>query len=215
MARGRPSKPGKRHKCGKRISATPYDHGADHVAIARSRFARFHDGKATQQVYDPIGRAWAVGLLENHRFDPAVLRDAGREYAAAFFGHYPTNSGVANYEGEDRRQDAGIIEPIVRLGVEVPRDGRGQWFRRIDSMLDDAGFPAAYAAKSLCCDCYATPDANPPWLERLINDRLAKAGVAVFGQLSVGGDMEMARQAIEGLIALCEGTKPSRQSLAA
>ena len=205
MARGRPSKSGKRHKCGKLIRATPFDHGAEHVTIARARFARFHDGKATQQVHDPIGRAWAVGLLENHRFDPAVLRDAGRDYADRHFRYFPGASGVANYEGDDRR--AGFDSRTD--------DPTGEWYNRIDGMMRDAGFTAYRAAQSLCTECYWTPDNNPPWLERLINDRLAKAGVPVFGQLSVGGDMETARQAIYGLLALCEGTKSNNRALAA
>src|SRR3954465_5803883 len=95
---GRPSKTGRRRlKSGRRTDVAPFDHGAAHVQRRASRFASFQDGKATQQLFDPIGRAWAVGLLENARIDPAVLRDAGRDYAARYWNYYPAAVGVANY----------------------------------------------------------------------------------------------------------------------
>lgn len=207
MARaGRPSKSGRRYKGGKRISAVPYDHGAEHVTAFRARFSGFQGGKAAQQVFDPIGRAWAVDLLENHRFDPAVLRDAGRAYmasrTAAGYALAPT---TANYDGEIRRG----------AGFWGGEDPAGQWHERLDKLLRSAGRAAYDAAWSLCIECQWTPDTNPPWLERLINERLAKAGEPVFGPLSIGGDVETARLAIEGLMAICDGTRAAGASLAA
>lgn len=199
MARGRPSKPGKRHKCGKRIRLTPFDHGADHVARARGRFARFQDGKAGSQVFDPIGRAWAVGLLENERVDPAALRDAGRDYAGRYWSYYPGAAGVSNYEAEDRRgRNHGI-------GLDVA----GDRFRAMDRALKDAGRLAYDALQSLVIDTHWLPDDDPLWLGRLIQARMEGAPPRPDSGPSAG-DAALLAHAIEGLLALASGRRRSR-----
>jgi len=196
---GRPSKSGRRNRSGKRISVAPFDHGAEHIRRLRDRFARFQEGKASQQVFDPLGRAWAVGLLENERIDPAVLRDAGRDYAARYWGYYPCAGGVSNYLDEDRRGRGG--------GLAAAEDPGGERFRMLDARLKNAGRAAYDAAQSLCLDFYWFPDDNPAWLERLINARLIAAGAAAEGQLGTAGDAAILRAALEGLLALTEGAQ--------
>jgi hypothetical protein len=192
MARGRPSKPGKRHKCGKRIRATPFDHGADHVARARSRFARFQDGKAAGQVFDPIGRAWAVGLLENARVDPAALRDAGRDYAGRYWSYYPGAAGISNYEAVDRRG----------RGLAGGMDVAGDRFRAMDRALKDAGRLAYDAVQRLVVDTHWLPDDDPDWLGRLIRSRMGEGDGAPTPE-----DAALLGRAIEGLLALASGRR--------
>jgi hypothetical protein len=195
---GRPNKSGRRRlKSGRRADVVPFDHGADHVRRQRDRFARFQDGKATQQVFDPIGRAWAVGLLENARIDPAVLRDAGRDYAARYWNYYPAAVGVANYLDEDRRA-------AIWPGGEDPG---GEIFQKLDAQLKNAGRKSYDAAHSLCLDFYWFPDDNPGWLDRLINARLFVARDAAMGRLDTPADASTMREALEGLLALAEGAK--------
>lgn len=194
---GRPSKSGRRIRSGRRAEVERYDHGAEHVQRLRSRFARFQDGKATQQLFDPVGRAWTVGLLENGRIDPAVLRDAGRDYAARYWSYYPSTAGVSNYENEDRRGGAWS-------GGEDPG---GERFRRLDDRLKNAGRNTYHAAQSLCLDFYWFPDDNPAWLDRLINARLVAAQAAAVGQLGRPEDAAIMRAAVAGLLALAEGAK--------
>jgi len=191
MARaGRPSKSGRRRlKSGRRVDVEPFDHGADHVRRRSARFARCQDGKAAQQVFDPIGRAWAVGLLENDRIDPAVLRDAGRDYAARYWTYYPATIGVANYLDVDRRGRGGA----------AGEDPGGERFQHLDARLGNAGRGAYDAAQSLCLDFYWFPDDNPGWLDRLIEARLSGGGAAA------GGDADRMRAALAGLLALAEG----------
>lgn len=196
---GRPSKAGRRTKGGKRIAAAPFDHGAEHVQRLRDRFSRFQDGKAAQQLFDPIGRAWAVGLLENERIDPAVLRDAGRDYAARYWNYYPCAGGVSNYLDEDRRGRGG-----------APADGEdpgGERFRKLDAQLKDAGRLSYGAAQSLCLDFYWFPDDNPAWLDRLINARLLAAQAAVAAPPGTPADAAIMHAALGGLLALAEGGK--------
>jgi hypothetical protein len=193
---GRPSKSGRRRsKSGRRTEAVLFDHGAEHVQRLRARFAAFQDGKAAQQVHDPIGRAWAVGLLENARIDPAVLRDAGRDYAARYWGYYPSAVGVANYLDEDRRGE-------FWAGGEDPN---GEIFQIRDAQLKNAGRTSYEAVHSLCLDFYWFPDDNPGWLDRLIEARLGGAG-----QGDGEADAARMRAAVEGLLALAEGMKGGR-----
>src|SRR3954468_8595249 len=192
---GRPSKSGRRRlKNGRRADIEPFDHGAAHIQRLRDRFARCQEGKATQQLFDPIGRAWAVGLLENARIDPAVLRDAGRDYAARYWNYYPAAVGVANYLDEDRRAE-------VWGGGEDPG---GEWFQRLDALLKNAGRVAYEAVHSLCLDFYWFPDDSPAWLDRLIGARLAVADGAA-GQGDCMAELATMRGAVEGLLALARG----------
>jgi len=199
---GRPTRSGRRRRGGKRISAMPYDPGNLHVQRTRARFARCQGGKASQQVFDPIGRAWAVGLLENARIDPAVLRDAGRDYALLYWAYYPNAAGVADYQLDSRRGrgDAGGDE-----------DPLGERFKGLDARLKDAGRASYDAAQSLCLDFHFFPDDNPAWLGRLIDARLAAAqgGAA---RPAAAADAATMRAALEGLLALAEGRGDNRIS---
>jgi len=197
---GRPSKSGKRRRNGKRICAAPFDHGSDQVQRRRGRFARFQGGKAGQQVYDPIGRAWAVGLLENARIDPAVLRDAGREYAIRYWAFYPGAAEVSNYRNEVR---------CGRLG-ELDDDPNGERFLKLDAWLKHAGRACYDSVQSLCLDFYWFPDDDPAWLGRLIEARLAGAA----GQGDAPGDAAKMQAALEGLLALAEGRKARKRGKA-
>ena len=193
---GRPSKSGKRTKRGKRVSAAPFDHGAEHVQRLRARFARFQGGKAAQQVHDPIGRAWAVGLLENDRIDPAMLRDTGRGYALLYWAYYPSPDGVANYQYDVR----------TGRGFGTDEDPGGAHFRRLDARLKNAGRVSYEAMQSLCLDYYWFPDDQPAWLGRLIEGRLAAAQGAGAKQ-APPADAATMHAALEGLLALAEGGK--------
>jgi hypothetical protein len=191
---GRPSKSGRRRlKTGRRADVEPFDHGAAHVQRLRARFARFQDGKANQQVFDPIGRAWAVGLLENARVDPAVLRDAGRDYAARYWNYYPATVSVANYLDEDR---GAAIWP-------GGKDPGGEWFQKLDAQLKNAGRVSYGAVQSLVLDFYWFPDDNPGWLDRLIEARVIGAVERAGGE----ADAAKMRAAVEGLLALADGIR--------
>lgn len=200
---GNKSKAGRKRKIGDRFPGGKlkplFVAGSERVTLNRARFARFHDGKAEQQVFDPIGRAWAVGLLENEHVDPAALRDAGRNYAARYWGYYPEVAGVSNYQGEDRRGSSGEGD-----------DPRGEQFQRLDALLETAGRAAYSAAQSLCLDHHWFPDEDPIWLGRLINEKLLRARQPVAGQLPFSADRGIMEQALEGLLAITGG--PARMA---
>lgn len=170
-----------------------FDRGSDRVIAARERFAAFHGGKADQQTFDPIGRAWCVGLLENDRVDPAVLRDAGREYAAAYWAYYEGGAAIVNYEVRLPRSSA------PRSAVH---DRKGERFQRMDRALRDSGRAAYDAAQGLCVDPYLFPDDDPAWLARLIEARLAGTKRAPASLPPSDADRKRLADAVSGLLAL-------------
>ena len=191
---GRKPKAGARYKCGK---LRPVRDAGNHKVVELSRlYASFQDGKADPWVRESaIGRAWAVGLLDGHDADAAAIRDAGLDYAARYWSYYPSASGVANYDGEDRRG----------RGLIGAGDLRGELFQRIDKTVRDAGRASYKAVQALVVDHYWFPHDNPAWLERLINGRLAAAARDVSGGLPLAGDAETLLLAVEGLLALVRG----------
>src|SRR5688572_18297477 len=79
--RGRPSQAGKRKPSG-RLRARPAmaDQGNDRIRAMRAVFAVFQGGKAGNELGDPIGKAWAAGLLEGFAADSQAMRDTGRDF---------------------------------------------------------------------------------------------------------------------------------------
>ncbi len=167
-----------------------FDRGSDRTIAARERFARFHQGKADQQVFDPIGRAWCVGLLENERVDPAVLRDAGRRYAAAYWAYYEGGPATPRYDG---------ITAATTAPKGAAHDPGGEAFQRMDRALKDAGRAAYGAVQALCVDGYHFPDEDPAWVGRLVAERLREIAGA---RGTTEADRRRMADAVFGLLAL-------------
>lgn len=189
------SKPGRKAKSGNRTRGNrlsriqPPDRGNDKVQERRGVFAVF--GKSRDHAFDPIGRAFACGLLENASVDPEILMFAGREYGDAYWSYFPNPKAVACYGGR---------EP--RAANNNDRDGQGEYFQRLDEMLDGAGRGGRDAVHEMVVNMHHFPDENPVWLQRLLNERLVRAGRPVCGMLPMTGDYDRLRLAVEGLLAL-------------
>lgn len=163
MAKGRPKLAGARYACGK--LREPGRVPANDVVIARqAHFAKHFGGKVSGDTYDPIGRAWAACLLEGTPYDPALLRDVGRRYAAMHASVYaPTQVRVWTAERRSPRGNTkhDPIEP----------DKLGERFEALDRLAKNAGSKSYLAMKKLVL--HDNPDTNPLWLERLINARVS------------------------------------------
>lgn len=197
-------KTGPRTKGGRLKNRTPQR--VDPPAYIMDRlhtFAPFQDGKAGPHLESLIGRAWAVGLLENDRVDPAALRDAGQRYAAAYWGNYPYSAAVANYEGLTRRGSG--------LGADGA-DPRGEAFEAMDRRLRDAGSAACQAVHELAVDPIALTEHR--WIVGLINRALILRRRDVAGPIlsQVEERLAVARMAdaVSGLLALAEGVAMRR-----
>lgn len=185
----RPRKSGPRRKDG-RLAIQAHDYGNIRVRERREAFKVFQGGKADQQVHDPIGRAWAVGLLDGTTQDAAILRDIGRRYASLYALVY-RQTGTA----------VGELEPRSRgTGDGVDTDPTGQRYATLDALARSAGSKQRLAMQKLCCG--DSPDSNPEWLNRLIVARLdfIKDAMRPFER-----DHMIMTQAIAALVAMVEG----------
>lgn len=187
--RGRPRKAGARRKDG-RLAIQPRDYGNIVVQQRRASFEIFQGGKADQQVYDAIGRAWAVGLLDGQNVDAAMLRDKGRQYAELFAAVY---AGTAVKTG-------GMEPRVPGTGEGSMDDPTGRMFARLDELARAAGSKERLAMRKLCVE--GSPDENPCWLDRLIMAKIAR--VRPIEQPMLRDRMIMA-QAIVSLVAMVEG----------
>lgn len=191
---GRKRKPGARHPSGQLIQRVAAN---DRVQSLRERFAVFDGGKKQpDQIYDPIGRAWAAGLLEGGTIDPVILRDIARTYARLYWSHWPTNSGIAQY-GE-------MIGSGSVRGPANDDNPADKWFERLDTALRAKGRKAIDAVHALCVNSYHLPDEenDPLWLVRLLDQAHADKRRTIQGRAPCSQDRETLRLAIEGLLAM-------------
>ena len=190
MAKGRPRKSGKRFGCGKLRPEPCSDRGNDVVQARREAFSVFQGGKASEQIHDPIGRAWAAGLLDHPRFDGAMLRDIGRRYASL---HERTFSATqVRLWSAERRSAKGNTkhEPILP-------DPLGERFATLDKLAKNAGSKSYLAMKKLAL--HDNPDSNPPWLDRLINARVSSRNQVE------DRDGWILKKAVEALVFMVDG----------
>lgn len=186
-----------RTKDGKRLARgrVAWDYGNDRMVELEHRFAPFQDGKAGQWIKTPIGRAWAVGLLDGFDVDPAAIRDAGLFYAERYWGYWPAAATVGSYDGEDRRGRS--------WGDD--RDRTGKVFQALDAAINSSGRASVAAVHELVIDHHWFPLDDPAWLGRLLNERLLRAKRPVAGELPRPGDMERLRLAVDGLLTVVAG----------
>lgn len=186
MSRGRPRKAGARQPCGKLRPAVANDKGSDFVQARRASFEIFQGGKAGDHLSDPIGRAWASGLLDGHAQDAAILRDIGRRYASLNAQVYASLQVVI-----------GDLEPRSRgTGGGSDEDRTGEAYTRIDQLARNAGSKERLAMQKLCLP--TTPDEDPLWLGRLIQCRFWK-------RVPIERDHMIMTQAVRALVAMVEG----------
>lgn len=193
---GRPRQNRERRKDGRCVPMI--DHGNERVQQRREAFKVFQGGKASDQIGDPIGRAWAVGLLDGTPFDSAVLRDIGRRYAQLHSIVYrQTQCAVADH---DR---------VRGTGAGNDNDHTGERFAKLDQLARDAGSKQRLAMRKLCVD--GSPDENPLWLDRLIFEEVWNASIRAEGKKPCPDTMAFPRdrmimsQALAALVAMVEG----------
>jgi hypothetical protein len=192
---GRPRKTGKRHPGGKLRQACVVDRGNAFVQARSAAFAVFQGGKAGQQVHDPIGRAWAVGLLDGQAHDAAILRDIGRRYGALYWHEM---AALAPRVGE--------FEPRSRGNPPANDDDpAGEAFDRLDALAKALGHAAYDAMQQLCVNQHWFPDMDPDWMEGLVNEARVKARAGVAGRLAHDCDRRMLALAVSALVAMVDG----------
>ena len=204
MARrkGRPSLPGKRRANGRlRARAAAPDLGNAHAQAIRAAFAIFQGGKAGNELGDAIGKAWAAGLLEGYGADAQAMRDAGRDYGQLWRRCY----GALDLRTSSLERRARTA-PAPTASTESAAERR---FARMDAIVSAFPRVSREAFYGLCVD-YRDSDNLPPFIERLINERVKLKGRDPGGTLPVRGDRERIERAAEILTALVEGRSGKR-----
>ena len=197
--RGRPSQPGKRKPSGRlRSGAAAIDYGNDRVQARRAVFAVFQGGKAGNELGDPIGKAWAAGLLEGFSADSQALRDAGRDFGQLWRSCFG-DLDIRNFSSERLAGSRGL-----RAVSSAEPSSAERRFERMKAIVGTHGRNCREAFYGLCVD-YQDSDNVPPFVERLINERLALKGSRVAGTLPIRGDRDRLERAVEILEALVAG----------
>lgn len=197
--RGRPSLSGRR-KPGGRLRPRPaaVDYGNDRIQAMRAVFAVFQDGKAGNELGDPVGKAWAAGLFEGFGADGQAMRDAGRDFGQLWrrcFG----DLDIRSFGTERLAASRG-----PRPGSSDRPNASERRFERMNEIVSAHPRNAREAFYGLCVD-YQDSDNLPPFVERLINERLVLKGKPVAGTLPLRGDRERFERAAEVLEALVAG----------
>jgi hypothetical protein len=190
--RGRPSLPGKRKPSGRlRKRAVTVDYGNKRAQELRAAFAIFQSGKAGNDLGDGIGKAWAAGLLDGFAADAQAMRDAGRDYGGLWRIRHGA-LGVRTSSPERRAR-------VAPSASAMPNDALGRRFERMDSVVSEHDRVSREAFFGLCVD-YQDSDNVPPFVERLINERMMLKGRKAAGPMPVRGDLEKLERAA-GILA--------------
>lgn len=157
----------------------------------------------TTETIDPIGRAWAVGLLDQDPcgYDALSLRDAGRRFAALYWRKLPSPSPVS---GLYSKMVSGLVDELP-AGIDrdkIIEDADARDMRqeaalnRMLAGLRRLGHDVRKATDELVLDPFA--DIGPAWLDRLIalktsaqkDLQTAIAGKRTISELRFLGDGE-------------------------
>jgi hypothetical protein len=216
---GRPSKVGQRTKSGQLSRAGKRFKGLEEpnakVLEAREAFRWFRGGKAVGEIHDPIGRAWAAGLLDGETIAADKLRDAARGYGEDYWGFY-RQLAPAMVDLEPERRGSGARKPTP--GEVIAEDPHGEWFAALDATLLRAGREVRNALHSVAVDQYWFPTEGPAWLDRLIMEkrlalraelvlagRLPDTFPGIVGELPRAGDAETLAALLRALRVLVTG----------
>jgi len=171
------------------------------VVRRKQAYAERFGSKVADDTHDPIGRAWAAGLLDGTRVDPAMLRDMGRRYAQLHAVVYrQTQCAVAD---NDR---------VRGTGLGNDNDPTGERYNALDQLARDAGSKQRLAMQKLVL--HPNPDENPLWLDRLLRDAAfasyaamtkARGATTVFLPCGYDRDRMILTQAVQALVAMVEG----------
>lgn len=180
----------------------------DAAHIERERlFAKARSAPFAAERKDPIGRAWFEGLLDDHGCDPAVMRELGREYGWLYWQEY------ARLDAKACAYSDMVSKAQNRKWQILGNSGAaGHRWERFEQMIALLGSPVRVALQRLCVDDMWFSQ-GPDWLDRLINDRRAKAKAGDDDPVITARakDHETMALAVSGLRALVEGTEPERK----
>lgn len=132
-----------------------------------------------EETIDPIGRAWAAGLLDADETVAQELRDAGRRFSMLYWRKLPGTSPVSGLyakmvSGLVNELPAGVDRDALLEDADARDRRQEDALNRIIAGLDRLGRPTRRAVDALVLDPFA--DAGPSWLDWLIQARASVIG---------------------------------------
>lgn len=147
--KGRPSKPGKRHACGKRVQDVTFDKGSDWVQAQRAKYQTHYN--------TALGRAYAGGLLGDDQSQADDRYIGGKRFARV----YNRIIGGETYRCPLDRTPRGSLTELE--STEQDQSDRDWLWAAMDS-LDNAG-ARPWLDQLLTRE---HTDHGPAWLDRLL-----------------------------------------------
>lgn len=150
MARGRPTKSGKRHPNGRRAYEPTYDKGTEWVQAMRQKYQTHYN--------TALGRAYAAHLLADDEATSLDLYQGGKRFARV----YNRVIGGETYRcALDRTPRGSLTETETTEQDQKDRD----WLFAAMAFLDNAGL-RQWLDQLIT---RAHTDAGPAWLDRLLD----------------------------------------------
>jgi hypothetical protein len=163
-----------------------------------------HGGKAGDHCFDNAGVLWASGWFAGHGFEPDIIRDEFRKYAALYHRWYiETAPKIAKHER------------VSRATLPTDKEGWERLFMKLDERLPLGD--ERKAVHRVCIDGWFFDELDPQVMRLantgrlLINARLQpKPPLEIVGYLELPGDREWLATALRGIFRLIDADLPQR-----
>jgi hypothetical protein len=209
---GTRSPSGRKKKASTVALRTKWDYGNDRCVarLERFRHPKILNGKAAWiDVFDGVGQLHAIGMLDGHGLDGALLRDGGRDYIGLYNYYYidmlPKGADLERaYGGRSGSGKSDLLPPATRRDIR---------FAQLDDLLP-MGSDERRWTQRLLLDHFGL-DMVHPVIDRLVNFRFAQWRLPVAGLVASDEDFQVLGCFLRGLFALADGSMPSRLKCAA
>lgn len=194
----RKKKAGAREKNG-RLSRAVRDYGNEIVQARRNLFDAMciKSGKAADQVFDGIGRLWALDFLDGHHLDPELMRDTARQYAEIYWRR---NADKAPKTGQVQ-QLGHAHDPLI--------DSRSDL--RFEKWLDILPNLERSVLERVVVKHWFS-DKSEPFVNRLVGCELMQRGRIKFAVPEDRGDRDLLATLLRALFVLVDGAMPIRRA---
>lgn len=195
----RKKKAGPRGKTGRLQNWKARDYGNEIVQARRNLFDAMciKAGKAADQVFDGIGRLWALDYLDGHHLDPSLMRDTARQYAEIYWRR---NADKAPKTGQVQ-QMGHAHDPLIDSRADLRFE---RWIDILPSLERDV------LERVVVKHWFS--DESEPFVNRLVGHELMQRGRIKFAVPEQGGDRDALATLLRALFVLVDGAMPIRRA---
>lgn len=197
--KGNRSPSGRLKKATTALARQKRDFGNEVVQQRRTMFDAMciKTGKAADQVFDGIGRLWALDFLDGHHLDPELLRDTARQYAEIYWRRNADKApkiGQAEHAGHAH-------DPLIDTSADLRFE---RWIDILPSL--ERGVLERVVVK------HWFSDEAEPFVNRLVGNELMRRGRIRFAEPERPGDRTSLAALLRALFVLVDGAMPMRKA---